>query len=123
MFQKNDKALLAHKAWLTFSCWFLAIAGIISGFILLTIADDFIGLALPLMIVLPILARIVYTSGILKLNYYCDIKLIRNKLYELDNSNLETFFKDNVEEEPQEDFQENSEEDFQEDNNDIPNAL
>ena len=92
MFKKNDKSLLFAKTLLTLACVILAIFFLVCGFALVSENGDS-GAALILTggIVVPI----IYILALLKLNYYCDVKLIRNKLYELDNSNLEIFFKDN----------------------------
>ena len=94
MFKKNDNSLLAHKGFLTFICWFIAIMGILGGIIMLAESEDLAIPALIDLILIPLIARIIYISGILKLNFYCDVKLIRNKLYDLDNDNLESFFKE-----------------------------
>lgn len=92
MFQKNDNSLLLAKALLAIACVFSAIFFLICGFM---VASKNGGTGIGLILIGCIVVPITYILLLLRLNYYCDIKLIRNKLYELDNSNLEVFFKDN----------------------------
>ncbi|MBE7100458.1 MAG: hypothetical protein E7364_02465 [Clostridiales bacterium] len=92
MFKKNDKSLLFAKTLLTVACIMLAIFFLICGFM---VASRTGGIGIGLILIGCIVIPITYILLLLRLNYYCDIKLIRNKLYELDNTNLEVFFKDN----------------------------
>ena len=80
MFEKNDKALFTARTLLIVVCLLFGIGGALAGMILACIG--LIAIGLPLLFCMPFLAWLMWVFGQLSLNMMCDIKLIRNKLYE-----------------------------------------
>ena len=69
-----------------------ALLGVILGIIYLV--NGVIALGLVLLLLIPFLCWLMWISSYLFLTYLCDIKLIRNKLYSVDNDNLKVFLDD-----------------------------
>ena len=89
MFEKNDKALLIARGIILFVICFLAIAFLVGGIVLAVIINGaffLVSFAGIIFLCLPI-----WVFSQLYLSYLCDIKLIRNKLYGVSNTNLEPF--------------------------------
>ena len=82
MFEKNDKALFTARVVLIVVCLLFAIGGAIAGIVLCCIDEDMLAIGLPLLFCGPLVAWLMWIFGQLSLNMMCDIKLIRNKLYE-----------------------------------------
>ena len=89
MFEKNDRQLLTVRIILNVVTWIFILAGIISGIILLV--EEFIPLGFIMLLLIPFLSWLMWVVARLYLTYLCDIKLIRNKLYGVDNDNLKAF--------------------------------
>lgn len=89
MFERNDKQLLTVRILLNIVTWIFVLAGIISGIILLV--NDSIALGLVMLFLVPFLSWLMWVVARLYLTYLCDIKLIRNKLYGIENENLSVF--------------------------------
>lgn len=92
MFEKNDKQLLTMRILLNVVTFIFVLAGIISGIILLV--NDSIALGLGMLLLVPFLSWLMWVVARLFLTYLCDIKLIRNKLYGVDNDNLKVFLEE-----------------------------
>lgn len=92
MFEKNDKQLLTMRILLNVVTFIFVLAGIISGIILLV--NDSIALGLVMLLLVPFLSWLMWVVARLFLTYLCDIKLIRNKLYGVDNDNLKVFLEE-----------------------------
>ncbi len=82
MFEKNDKALFTARVLLIVVCLIFGIGGAIAGIVLCCIDEDMLAIGLPLLFCGPFFAWLMWIFGQLSLNMMCDIKLIRNKLYE-----------------------------------------
>ena len=95
MFEKNDKQLLMVRIILNTVTFIFVIAGIISGIILLVNESTALGLIMLLLV--PFLSWLMWVVARLYLTYLCDIKLIRNKLYGVDNDNLKVFLEEKTE--------------------------
>lgn len=95
MFEKNDKQLLMVRILLNVVTWIFVLAGIISGIILLV--NDSIALGLVMLLLVPFLSWLMWVVARLYLTYLCDIKLIRNKLYGVENENLSVFLSEKTE--------------------------
>ena len=93
MFEKNDKQLLTMRILLNVVTFIFVLAGIISGIILLV--NDSIALGLVMLLLVPFLSWLMWVVARLFLTYLCDIKLIRNKLYGVNNDNLKVFLEEN----------------------------
>lgn len=89
MFNKNDHTLLIIRIILNVVCIASAVIGVIAGIVLSALGAIEIGL--PILFCLPFLCWIGWLIGRLTLTFMADIKFIRNKLYELDNSYLGVF--------------------------------
>ena len=107
MFEKNDKALFTARVLLIVVCLIIAIGGIIAGALLCYHLYDGYVIGLPLIFGLPILASLIWIFGRLFLNFLCDIKLIRNKLYEEGIESFKPFleYKTSAEDEEEQDEQ------------------
>lgn len=97
MFERNDKQLLTVRIITNVVTWILAIAGIIAGIVLSALGMLAIGL--PILFVVPFLSWLMWVYIRLHLSHLCDIKLIRNKLYGVDNENLKVFLEAKLTEE------------------------
>lgn len=92
MFDKNDKILSAMRILLNVVTWILIIGGVISGTVLCCMNDgDGYIIGLPLLFCIPVFALLMWASGRLVLNFLCDVKLIRNKLYGEGIENFKAF--------------------------------
>lgn len=89
MFEKNDKQLLTMRILLNVVTIIFVLLGVIFGIIYL--ANDAIALGLVFLLLIPFLCWLMWVVARLFLTYLCDIKLIRNKLYGVDNDNLKVF--------------------------------
>lgn len=94
MFEKNDKQLFTVRTLLNVIVWIFVIAGVISGIVFLV--GNSIAIGLLLLLFVPFLSWIIWVVARLYLTYLCDIKLIRNKLYGLDNDGLKVFLEEKV---------------------------
>lgn len=89
MFNKNDHTLLVIRIIINVVCIAGAILGVIAGIVLSALGAIEIGL--PILFCLPFLCWIGWLIGRISLTFMADVKFIRNKLYELDNSYLGVF--------------------------------
>ena len=89
MFQNNDRFLKTVSTLLTFLVVITICIGVIAFFILLS--EDMTGIGFLTLIVSCVSAFFTWLFGNLFLSFLCDVKLIRNKLYDVDNSNLNIF--------------------------------
>lgn len=89
MFEKNDKQLLTMRIIVNVVICIVAAASILAGIVLFITAEN----ALFLLIAVggAFLSWLAWVVARLYLTYLCDIKLIRNKLYGIDNDNLNVF--------------------------------
>lgn len=101
MFERNDKQLLIVRILVNVGTWIGVIGGIIVGIVLSAIG--LIEVGLPILFGLPVLSWIMWMYARLRLCYLCDIKLIRNKLYGVDNDNLKVFLEAKLTEEEKQD--------------------
>ena len=92
MFEKNDKQLLTMRIIVNVVICIIAAASILVGIILSATASN----ALFLLIAVggAFLSWLAWVVARLYLSYLCDIKLIRNKLYGVDNDNLKVFLEE-----------------------------
>ena len=97
MFEKNDKQLLTVRILVNVGTWIGAIGGVIIGIVFS--ATGLLEVGLPILFGLPILSWVMWMYARLRLCYLCDIKLIRNKLYGVDNENLKVFLEAKLTEE------------------------
>lgn len=97
MFEKNDKQLLIVRILVNVGTWIGAIGGVIIGIVFS--ATGLLEVGLPILFGLPILSWVMWMYARLRLCYLCDIKLIRNKLYGVDNDNLKVFLEKKLSEE------------------------
>ena len=89
MFEKNDKSLLWMRVITNVLIFIIAAASVLSGIILSITLKNAMFLFIAVGgIFLSFFAWVVVR---LFLSYLCDIKLIRNKLYGIENSNLKVF--------------------------------
>lgn len=88
MFKKNDKALLTVKGLFTALCIVIAAVFIILG---LSVMERDANTGVKFILIGVLAVPIIYIIILVKLNFYCDVKLIRNKLYGLNNNDLEIF--------------------------------
>ena len=89
MFEKNDKSLLWMRVITNVLIFIIAAASVLSGIILSITLKNAMFLFIAVGgIFLSFFAWVVVR---LFLSYLCDIKLIRNKLYGIENSNLKGF--------------------------------
>lgn len=107
MFEKNDKALFTTRVLLIVVCLLFAIGGVIAGIVLCCIDEDMLAIGLPLLFCGPLVAWLMWIFGQLSLNMMCDIKLIRNKLYEEGIESFKPFleYKTSAEDEEEQDEQ------------------
>lgn len=105
MFEKNDNALFTARVLLIVVCLIFGIGGALAGLILACIG--LIAIGLPLLFCMPFLAWLMWVFGKLPLNTMCDIKLIRNKLYEEGIESFKPFleYKTSAEDEEEQDEQ------------------
>lgn len=111
MFEKNDKALFTAHTLLLVVCLIFGIGGALAGLILACIG--LIAIGLPLLFCMPFLAWLMWVFGKLPLDTMCDIKLIRNKLYEEDIESFKPFLKEKKETDDEEEQDEQDEQDEQ----------
>ena len=97
MFERNDKQLLTVRIITNVVTCILVIVGIIVGIVLSALGMLEIGL--PILFVVPFLSWLMWVYVRLHLSHLCDIKLIRNKLYGVDNDNLKVFLEKKLSEE------------------------
>lgn len=92
MFEKNDKQLLTMRIIVNVVICIIAAASILVGIILSATASN----ALFLLIAVggAFLSWLTWVVARLYLSYLCDIKLIRNKLYGVENDNLKVFLEE-----------------------------
>ena len=89
MFERNDKQLLTVRVITNVVTWILTIVGIIAGVVLSAL--EMLAIGLSILFVVPFLCWLMWVYVRLHLSHLCDIKLIRNKLYGVDNDNLKVF--------------------------------
>ena len=97
MFEKNDGTLFTARVILNVVVWIFVLAGVISGIILLVNESTALGLVMLLLV--PFMSWLMWVVARLFLTYLCDIKLIRNKLYGIDNDYLQAFLGGETQEE------------------------
>lgn len=90
MFEKNDKSLLITRIILLVTT-ILGSIGCVIGAIILLVADV-ISVGICLLLLGPVFMWLAWVYGNLFLSFLCDVKLIRNKLYQVKNDNLSVFF-------------------------------
>lgn len=92
MFDKNDRLLLTAKLVLNIIAVLCIVIGIIAGIVIIAIQDGaFWTIGLTILLCVPISGALGWLILRLWLNYLCDVKLIRNKLYGIDNHLLNDF--------------------------------
>ena len=92
MFEKVDKPLSILRTLNNVLAWIGIIGGALSGIVLCCMDSPlFLTIGLCLLFCLPICSAISWLLVRVILNYLCDIKLIRNKLYNVGNDSLEAF--------------------------------
>ena len=91
MFDKSDKALLTFRVLAMVFIIVVFLCGIVGG-IILCISEQSLVIGILVLVIMPFLCWIMWLSNRLVVSYMCDIKLIRNKLYELDNDKLSDIF-------------------------------
>lgn len=90
MFKRNDYALLAARILLIISFIFLMIyIPVLCIYIAVKVHWAYIFLMFPLWVIV----CVIWIYGRLVLSFFCDVKLIRNKLYGEENKKLEVFLK------------------------------
>ena len=89
MFNKNDHTLLVIRIIINVVCIAGAVLGVIAGIVLSALGAIEIGL--PILFLVPLACWLSWLMSRLMLTLMADIKFIRNKLYELDNSYLGVF--------------------------------
>ena len=92
MFEKNDKQLLTVRIILNVVTAILVAGGVIAGIVLSALGMLDIGL--PILFVVPFISWLMWVFVRLHLSHLCDIKLIRNKLYGVENDNLKVFLEE-----------------------------
>ena len=92
MFEENDKQLLTMRIITNVVICIIAAASILVGIILSATTSN----ALFLLIAVggAFLSWLAWVTARLYLSYLCDIKLIRNKLYGVNNDNLKVFLEE-----------------------------
>lgn len=90
MFDKNDKILSTMRILLNVVTWILIIGGVILGIVFCFMYEGYT-IGLPLLFCVPVFALLMWASGRLVLNFLCDVKLIRNKLYDEGIENFKAF--------------------------------
>lgn len=93
MFKKNDRYLLIARILILVFAIAWAIGGAVIGIVLIAIGNP--ASAIIVLISMPITGLSVWFFGMLTLSFLCDVKLIRNKLYEESNENLKGFLEYN----------------------------
>lgn len=91
MFDKSDKALLTFRVLAMVFIIVFFLCGIVGGIILCT-SEQSLVTGILVLVIMPFLCWFMWLSNRLVVSYMCDIKLIRNKLYELDNDKLSDIF-------------------------------
>lgn len=91
MFDKSDKALLTFRVLAMVFIIVVFLCGIVGGIILCT-GEQSLVTGILVLVIMPFLCWFMWLSNRLVVSYMCDIKLIRNKLYELDNDKLSDIF-------------------------------
>lgn len=99
MFEKNDKPLLTFRTLVDVLLVIAILLGLILGILFIVNENYFSGLIL--LIGVPLLSLLIWLVIRLFITCLCDIKLIRNKLYDISNDNLEVFLKEDEEDDEQ----------------------
>lgn len=94
MFEKNDKALLTARIIIIATIVISAIISLIVGILLAVYVN---GLYFLYAFIGWFFCWLLWVFAKLYLSFLCDVKLIRNKLYGIDNKGLEVFIKSDVE--------------------------
>ncbi len=89
MFEKNDKQLLTIRTIINVVTILFVIIGIICSIILLVNKEIFLGVFL--LVFIPFFSWFMWIIWRLIMTFLCDIKLIRNKLYGVENDNMKVF--------------------------------
>ncbi len=92
MFEKNDKQLLIVRTILNVVTWIFIILGVVLGIVLSAL--EMLEIGLPLLFFIPFLSWVMWVFVRLHLSHLCDIKMIRNKIYGVDNDNLKVFLEE-----------------------------
>ena len=91
MFDKSDKALLTFRVLAKVFIIVVFLCGIVGGIILCT-SEQSLVIGILVLVIMPFLCWFMWLFNRLVVSYLCDIKLIRNKLYGLDNDKLSNIF-------------------------------
>lgn len=91
MFDKSDKALLTFRVLAKVFIIVVFLCGIVGGIILCT-GEQSLVIGILVLVIMPFLCWFMWLFNRLVVSYLCDIKLIRNKLYGLDNDKLSNIF-------------------------------
>ena len=92
MFEENDKWLPIADKINNVLVWVGICAGLLTGLILSCIEDgDYLAIGLPILFCVPIVSVLGWLAVRVVLGFFCDVKLIRNKLYGGGNGNLYAF--------------------------------
>ena len=89
MFEKNDTQLLTIRTIINVVTILFVIIGIICSIILLVNKEIFLGVFL--LVFIPFFSWFMWIIWRLIMTFLCDIKLIRNKLYGVENDNMKVF--------------------------------
>lgn len=92
MFEKNDKQLLTIRTIINVVTILFVIIGIICSIILLVNKEIFLGVFL--LVFIPFFSWFMWIIWRLIMTFLCDIKLIRNKLYGVENDNMKVFLEE-----------------------------
>ena len=93
MFKKNDRYLLVARIVLLVLAIVWAVAGAAIGIVCIVTGDP--ASAITVLISMPLIGLSSWFFGMLALSFLCDVKLVRNKLYEESNENLKCFLEYN----------------------------
>ena len=91
MFDKSDKVLLTFRVLAMVFIIVVFLCGIVGG-IILCISEQSLVIGILVLVIMPFLCWFMWLFNRLVVSYLCDIKLIRNKLYGLDNDKLSNIF-------------------------------
>lgn len=91
MFEKNDRVLLVARIIISFAIFIFAVASLVLGIVLSVVMES--GALFLVAFAGWFICLLMSVFSKLLLSYFCDIKLIRNKLYGESNEKLKVFLK------------------------------
>lgn len=102
MFDKNDRTLLTVRALANVFTIIFMVCSVVAG--IAVAACGMLEIGLPILFCGPFFFWIAWLAIRLHLTHLCDIKLIRNKLYGIENSALNAFIKESAPHVPDEEL-------------------